>query len=112
MINISILISLCWSSPSDKTRLWYRDEQQQNKLWFEVGTEVVSLKAFSKSSQTGMRATPHDTGVTNVTSIHDANVCLLHQAPTSAQKTMAAVSICVLLPQEVAHADVVMITPL
>lgn len=39
--------------PSDKTRLWYKDEQQHNKLWFEVGTEVVSLKAFSKSSQSG-----------------------------------------------------------
>lgn len=37
----------------DKTRLWYKDEQQQDKLWFEVGTEVVSLKAFSKSSQSG-----------------------------------------------------------
>uniref|UniRef100_A0A668ATG4 Si:dkey-88l16.3 n=1 Tax=Myripristis murdjan TaxID=586833 RepID=A0A668ATG4_9TELE len=34
-------------------RLWYRDEQQQTKLWFEVSTQVVSLKAYSKSSQTG-----------------------------------------------------------
>lgn len=40
--------------PSDKTRLWYRDEQHQNKLWFEVGTQVLGLKAFSKSSQAGM----------------------------------------------------------
>ncbi|XP_041792301.1 very low-density lipoprotein receptor [Chelmon rostratus] len=45
--------TLLWMTVSDKTRLWYKDEQQQNKLWFEVGTEVASLKAFSKSSQTG-----------------------------------------------------------
>nr|XP_029133644.1 low-density lipoprotein receptor-related protein 1B-like isoform X4 [Labrus bergylta] len=44
---------LLWMTESDKTRLWYRDEQQQNKLWFEVGTEVVGFKAFSESSQTG-----------------------------------------------------------
>lgn len=42
------------SSPSDKTMLWYQDENGQDKLWFEVGTQVVGLKAFSKSSQTGM----------------------------------------------------------
>ncbi|KAK5871684.1 hypothetical protein PBY51_004549 [Eleginops maclovinus] len=46
--------TLLWMTLSDKTRLWYRDEQQEtNKLWFEVSTEVVGLKAFSKSSQTG-----------------------------------------------------------
>lgn len=50
LANVDLLTCLALS---DKTRLWYRDEQQ-NKLWFEVGTEVVSLKAFSRSSQTGM----------------------------------------------------------
>ncbi|CAJ1068342.1 low-density lipoprotein receptor-related protein 2-like isoform X2 [Xyrichtys novacula] len=45
--------TLLWMTVSDKTRIWYQDEQQQNKLWFEVGTEVVGLKAFSESSQTG-----------------------------------------------------------
>ena len=45
---------LCFPPTSDKTRLWYKDEDQQNKLWFEVGTQVVSLKVVSKSSQTGV----------------------------------------------------------
>ncbi|XP_047448033.1 very low-density lipoprotein receptor [Mugil cephalus] len=45
--------TLLWITVGDKTRLWYRDGQQQKKLWFEVGTEALSLKAFSKSSQTG-----------------------------------------------------------
>ncbi|XP_037339555.2 low-density lipoprotein receptor-related protein 2 isoform X1 [Pungitius pungitius] len=44
---------LLWMTVSDKKRLWYRDEHKENKLWFEVDTEVISLKAFSKSSQTG-----------------------------------------------------------
>ncbi|XP_044054121.1 very low-density lipoprotein receptor isoform X2 [Siniperca chuatsi] len=54
--------TLLWMTVSDKTRLWYRDEQQQNKLWFEVGTEVVSLKAFSKSSQTGSNQCTENNG--------------------------------------------------
>ncbi|KAG7222111.1 hypothetical protein INR49_016683 [Caranx melampygus] len=54
--------SLFWMTVNDKTRLWYRDEQQQNKLWFEVGTEVVSLKAFSKSSQTGSNQCTENNG--------------------------------------------------
>ncbi|KAM7391483.1 hypothetical protein PAMP_022171 [Pampus punctatissimus] len=53
---------LLWMTVSDKTRLWYRDEQQQNRLWFEVGTEVVSLKAFSKSSQTGSNQCAENNG--------------------------------------------------
>uniref|UniRef100_A0A3B5LM11 Uncharacterized protein n=1 Tax=Xiphophorus couchianus TaxID=32473 RepID=A0A3B5LM11_9TELE len=32
------------------TRLWYREDQQQ-KLWFEVGTKVLGLKAYSNSTQ-------------------------------------------------------------
>nr|QEL09659.1 low density lipoprotein receptor-related protein 13 [Seriola dumerili] len=54
--------TLLWMTVNDKTRLWYRDEQQQNKLWFEVGTEVVSLKAFSKSSQTGSNQCTENNG--------------------------------------------------
>ncbi|XP_029959993.1 low-density lipoprotein receptor-related protein 1B [Salarias fasciatus] len=45
--------TLLWMTVTDKTRLWFKDEQQRQKLWFEVGTQVVGLKAFSKSSQTG-----------------------------------------------------------
>uniref|UniRef100_G3PJ24 EGF-like domain-containing protein n=1 Tax=Gasterosteus aculeatus aculeatus TaxID=481459 RepID=G3PJ24_GASAC len=44
---------LLWMTVGDKKRLWYRDEHKEHKLWFEVDTEVISLKAFSKSSQTG-----------------------------------------------------------
>ncbi|XP_056135703.1 low-density lipoprotein receptor-related protein 4 [Lampris incognitus] len=44
---------LFWVTISDKAKLWYRDEQQQQKLWFEVNTEVVGLKAYSKPSQSG-----------------------------------------------------------
>uniref|UniRef100_A0A3Q3Q2V2 EGF-like domain-containing protein n=1 Tax=Monopterus albus TaxID=43700 RepID=A0A3Q3Q2V2_MONAL len=54
--------ALLWITVSDKTRLWYRDEQQQNKLWFEVGTQVVTLKAFSKSSQAGSNQCTENNG--------------------------------------------------
>ncbi|KAK9522325.1 hypothetical protein VZT92_018799 [Zoarces viviparus] len=54
--------ALLWMTVSDKTRLWYRDEQQQNKLWFEVDTEVIGLKAFSKSSQTGSNKCTENNG--------------------------------------------------
>ncbi|XP_068576829.1 very low-density lipoprotein receptor isoform X2 [Cebidichthys violaceus] len=54
--------ALLWMTVSDKTRLWYRDEQQQNKLWFEVDTEVIGLKAFSKSSQTGSNQCTENNG--------------------------------------------------
>ncbi|XP_068166712.1 very low-density lipoprotein receptor [Antennarius striatus] len=54
--------TLFWMTVSDKTRLWYRAEQQQNKLWFEVGTQVVSLKGFSKSRQTGSNACIENNG--------------------------------------------------
>ncbi|XP_058492296.1 very low-density lipoprotein receptor isoform X1 [Solea solea] len=52
--------TLLWMTVTDKTRLWYRDEQQQNKMWFEVGTQVVSLKAFGKSSQSGANKCTHN----------------------------------------------------
>lgn len=42
---------------SDKTRLWYREDQQEKKLWFEVDAQVVGLKLYSKSSQIGNYAT-------------------------------------------------------
>uniref|UniRef100_A0A3Q3FC24 Very low-density lipoprotein receptor-like n=1 Tax=Kryptolebias marmoratus TaxID=37003 RepID=A0A3Q3FC24_KRYMA len=45
--------ALIWMTVSDMTRLWYKEDQQQKKLWFEVGTQVVSLKTFSKSSHSG-----------------------------------------------------------
>lgn len=56
-INIfeyNLVVQLRPFVPSDKTQLWYKDAQQDKKLWFEVGTQVVGLKAFSKQSQMGM----------------------------------------------------------
>lgn len=56
MIKAHIRVTLmrcCLIFLSDKTRFWYHDENGEDKLWFEVGTEVVGFKAFSKSSQTG-----------------------------------------------------------
>ncbi|XP_047237017.1 very low-density lipoprotein receptor isoform X1 [Girardinichthys multiradiatus] len=45
----------------DMTRLWYRENQQQ-KLWFEVGTKVAGLKAFSKSTQSGSNQCAENNG--------------------------------------------------
>ncbi|XP_052317282.1 low-density lipoprotein receptor-related protein 2-like isoform X2 [Oncorhynchus keta] len=44
---------LLWVTDSDTTKVWYRDDPLTKKLWFEVNTEIVSLKAYSKSSQMG-----------------------------------------------------------
>lgn len=44
---------LLWMTTGDKTQVWFRDEQQQHKMWFEVGTEVVALKVFNRSIQKG-----------------------------------------------------------
>ncbi|XP_023147772.2 very low-density lipoprotein receptor isoform X2 [Amphiprion ocellaris] len=54
--------TLLWMTVSDKARLWYREDQQPKKLWFEVGTQVVALKAFSQSSQTGSNQCTEDNG--------------------------------------------------
>uniref|UniRef100_A0A3B4ZVL7 Very low-density lipoprotein receptor-like n=1 Tax=Stegastes partitus TaxID=144197 RepID=A0A3B4ZVL7_9TELE len=54
--------TLLWMTVSDKTRLWYREDQQPKKLWFEVGTQVVTLKAFSHSSQKGSNQCAEDNG--------------------------------------------------
>ncbi|KAM8866074.1 prolow-density lipoprotein receptor-related protein 1 [Synchiropus picturatus] len=53
---------LIWMTVDEKTRVWYKDEQQQNRLWFEVGTEVTGLKAFSKSSQSGSNQCAENNG--------------------------------------------------
>lgn len=37
----------------EKRQLWFRDEQQQNRLWFQVDHKVVALKAISRSTQSG-----------------------------------------------------------
>lgn len=35
-------------------KVWYTDGFQPKKMWFEVKTNVVELKAYSKSSQKGI----------------------------------------------------------
>ncbi|XP_051537274.1 low-density lipoprotein receptor-related protein 2-like [Myxocyprinus asiaticus] len=44
---------LIWITKRDSTKCWFSDDQQMGKLWFELNTEVVSLKAFTKSRQKG-----------------------------------------------------------
>ncbi|XP_063051835.1 low-density lipoprotein receptor-related protein 2 isoform X2 [Engraulis encrasicolus] len=44
---------LLWVTKTDRTKFWFRDDGQKDKLWFEVDTDVGALKAFSKSSQLG-----------------------------------------------------------
>ncbi|XP_013769569.1 prolow-density lipoprotein receptor-related protein 1 [Pundamilia nyererei] len=53
---------LLWITVTDKTQLWYKDAQQDKKLWFEVGTQVVGLKAFSKRSQMGSNPCTENNG--------------------------------------------------
>ena len=55
MVLDSLLLNI--SNVSDTTQVWYRDDQLIKTLWFEVNTEVVSLKAYSKSSQMGKATT-------------------------------------------------------
>lgn len=38
------------------TKMWYSDGAQPRQLWFEVRTNVVDMKAYSRSSQQGRRA--------------------------------------------------------
>ncbi|XP_051551957.1 low-density lipoprotein receptor-related protein 2-like [Myxocyprinus asiaticus] len=44
---------LVWITKRDSTKCWFSDDQETVKLWFEVNTEVVSLKVFTKSRQKG-----------------------------------------------------------
>ncbi|KAM9517802.1 uncharacterized protein ACWYII_044611 isoform 3-T3 [Salvelinus alpinus] len=45
---------LLWSSlDKDVTRLWFSDGFQPKQLWFEVNTNVVALRVYSKTSQKG-----------------------------------------------------------
>ncbi|XP_041854629.1 very low-density lipoprotein receptor [Melanotaenia boesemani] len=52
---------LIWLTVDDMTRLWHQ-HRQQKKLWFEVDTEVFSLKTFSKSSQAGSNQCAENNG--------------------------------------------------
>ncbi|XP_045072304.1 LOW QUALITY PROTEIN: low-density lipoprotein receptor-related protein 2 [Coregonus clupeaformis] len=45
---------LLWSTlDNDVTRLWFSDGFQPKQLWFEVKTNVVALRVYSKTSQKG-----------------------------------------------------------
>ncbi|KAF4113838.1 low-density lipoprotein receptor-related protein 1 [Onychostoma macrolepis] len=44
---------LVWITKKDSTKCWFSDDEHTGKLWFEVDTGIVSLKAFAKSRQKG-----------------------------------------------------------
>ncbi|XP_028852438.1 low-density lipoprotein receptor [Denticeps clupeoides] len=44
---------LVWVTKRDMTRFWYSEGGLTENLWFEVDTEIVSMKGFSTSSQKG-----------------------------------------------------------
>lgn len=45
-----------YSTLLEMTKFWYSDADQKDKLWFEVSTDVIALKGYSKTSQWGMFA--------------------------------------------------------
>ncbi|XP_039514603.1 low-density lipoprotein receptor-like isoform X1 [Pimephales promelas] len=53
MAFASINKVLVWITKKDSTKCWFSDDEHTGKLWFEVDTEIVSLKAFAKSRQKG-----------------------------------------------------------
>ncbi|XP_062334376.1 prolow-density lipoprotein receptor-related protein 1 isoform X2 [Osmerus eperlanus] len=54
---------LLWlTMDNDITRLWFSDGGQPKKLWFEVQTNVVSLRAYSKTSQRGTNSCSEKNG--------------------------------------------------
>ncbi|XP_036382770.1 low-density lipoprotein receptor-like [Megalops cyprinoides] len=46
----------------DTTKVWYGDGLKSKTLWFEVKTDIVSLKAYSKNSQKGTTACANENG--------------------------------------------------
>ncbi|XP_048099723.1 very low-density lipoprotein receptor isoform X2 [Alosa alosa] len=44
------------------TKFWYSDDGQNDKLWFEVRTDVIGLKGYSKTSQMGTNACANANG--------------------------------------------------
>uniref|UniRef100_W5N3U3 Si:dkey-88l16.3 n=1 Tax=Lepisosteus oculatus TaxID=7918 RepID=W5N3U3_LEPOC len=42
-----------WTTVNDTAKLWFSDGLQPRQLWFDVKTNVVSLKVYSKFSQKG-----------------------------------------------------------
>lgn len=82
------------------TQVWYRDNQLTKTLWFEVNTEVVSLKAYSKSSQMGKKGHIFTQSTTRsfTEMTFQPLLFLIHfQAPTSAQMGMEIAVTCVWL---------------
>lgn len=54
VLTLEICGDLHDCGPPEKRQLWFRDEQQQNRMWFQVDHQVVALKAISRSTQAGM----------------------------------------------------------
>ncbi|KAL4660832.1 low-density lipoprotein receptor-related protein 2-like [Arapaima gigas] len=44
---------LFWATVNDTMKVWLREDMQPEQLWFEVKTDVVSLKAYGKDVQKG-----------------------------------------------------------
>ncbi|KAG5261796.1 hypothetical protein AALO_G00288490 [Alosa alosa] len=65
--NILLWVTL----DNDVTKMWYSDGFQPKQLWFEVKTNVVEVKAYSRSSQKGGNAC----SVKNGGCVH---LCLAH----------------------------------
>lgn len=40
---------------SDRSKCWFSDDQDTCKLWFEVQTDIIGMKALAKSNQKGER---------------------------------------------------------
>uniref|UniRef100_A0A8C7RPG1 EGF-like domain-containing protein n=1 Tax=Oncorhynchus mykiss TaxID=8022 RepID=A0A8C7RPG1_ONCMY len=54
---------LLWSSlDKDVTRIWFSDGFQPKQLWFEVNTNVVALRVYSKTSQKGTNSCSEQNG--------------------------------------------------
>ncbi|XP_035291567.1 prolow-density lipoprotein receptor-related protein 1-like isoform X3 [Anguilla anguilla] len=53
---------LFWATRNDTSKVWFGDGLKSKTLWFEVKTEVVSLKAYGKGSQKGSNGCSHKNG--------------------------------------------------
>ncbi|KAJ8381103.1 hypothetical protein SKAU_G00018810 [Synaphobranchus kaupii] len=53
---------LFWATLNGTSKVWFGDGLKSRTLWFEVKTDVVSLKAYGKASQKGANGCSHKNG--------------------------------------------------
>ncbi|XP_076854879.1 uncharacterized protein lrp13 [Brachyhypopomus gauderio] len=53
---------LVWVTSKDSTKCWFSDDHQKATLWFGVETEVIDMKAISKTSQKGTNSCSNRNG--------------------------------------------------